>query len=145
MARLHEFIKLSESELEKLTTILNQGIHPAREMKRAHMLLLNHQGYSAQQIVEVIGCSLLTFYNIRNKYKEGGLEAALREKPRTGRPVVYSGADRAKITGLACTDAPDGYSQWSLRLLADKAVELRCVNTKSIGHTTIHRILKKTI
>lgn len=145
MARQFSFIKLKESEVKQLTTLVNLGTHPAREIKRARMLLLNHQGYSSNEISQIIGCSPYTFYNIVNRYKAGGIANALKDKPRSGRPTVYSGVERAKITALACTDAPDGYAKWTIRLLADKTVELECVNSESIGHSTIYRILKKTI
>ena len=59
---------------------------------------------------------------LRDNYLEHGLEC-LREKPRSGRPMVFNGNERARLTALACSDAPEGYWQWSLRLLADKAVE----------------------
>ena len=74
-------------------------------------------------------------------YKESGLDF-LKDKARSGRPQGLSGEDRAKITALACTDAPTGYARWSLRLLADKAVELEYV--ENISHNTVGKILKKT-
>ena len=75
------------------------------------------------------------------KYKETGLEF-LTDKPRPGRPTVIDGLARAKITALACSDAPEGYERWSLRLLADKAVELELV--EAISYMEVSRILKKT-
>ena len=67
----------------------------------------------------------------------------LADKQRIGRPIVISGTERAKITALACSDAPEGHSTWTLRLLADKVVEL--VICERIAHTQVGVILKKTI
>lgn len=75
------------------------------------------------------------------KYKESGLEF-LTDKPRPGRPIEIDGLQRAKITALACSDPPEGYARWSLRMLADKAVELECVDAISYGE--VRNILKKT-
>ncbi len=145
MARKFSFIKLQDSEVQELNSLVTKDIHPAREIKRARMLLLNHQGYNSREITKIIGCSALTFYNTVNNYKNGGLDNAIKDNPRSGRPPVYSGVDRAKITALACTDSPEGYAKWTVRLLADKSVEFGCVNSDAIGYATIHRILKKTI
>ena len=75
------------------------------------------------------------------KYQEIGL-LCLQDKPRSGRPLEFDGTQRAKITALACSQPPAGYGQWSLRLLADKAVELEYCD--SISHTEVANILKKT-
>jgi hypothetical protein len=66
----------------------------------------------------------------------------LEDAPRSGRPVVISGEQRAQITALACSDAPEGHARWDLRLLADKIVELNICET--ISHTHVGNILKKT-
>jgi putative transposase len=77
----------------------------------------------------------------RDAYQEAGL-TMLQDKPRPGRPVVIDGTQRAKITALACSTPPQGHARWSLRLLADKAVELGYVEHLSHDHAGI--ILKKT-
>jgi len=78
----------------------------------------------------------------RDGYLTHGL-AMLTDRPRPGRPTIIDGLQRARITALACSDPPAGYSQWSLRLLADKAVELELV--AEISHNHVSKILKKTI
>ena len=65
----------------------------------------------------------------------------LDERPRTGRPIKFDGEDRAKVTALACSEAPDGHSQWSLRLLAENLVTLELV--EEISYSTVGLILKK--
>ena len=78
---------------------------------------------------------------VRQRYAEGGWQAALAEAPRSGGPQRFDGAQRAALTALACT-APVGHGRWTLRLLADKAVELCLVD--SISHETVGQVLKKT-
>ena len=79
----------------------------------------------------------------REKYSRFGLRQALGEKPRSGHPPKLSGKGEAMLTAIACSDAPEGRTRWTLRLLADKLVELKEVD--SIAHETVRRVLKKTI
>ena len=83
-----------------------------------------------------------TVYNLQRRYLTEGLEWALTEKPRSGKPSVISGEMKARITALACSEAPAGHARWTLRLLADKAVEFGLVD--SISYKTCGEILKKT-
>jgi transposase len=83
-----------------------------------------------------------TVFNIKRRFLQEGLDAALFDKPRSGKPPRIDGTQRAKITALACSKAPDGHARWSLRLLADKAIELGFVDT--ISHNAVKEILKKT-
>jgi transposase len=84
-----------------------------------------------------------TVYNVKRRYLSGGFASALTDKPRSGKPRQIEGTARAKITALACSSAPDGRARWTLRLLADKAVELGFV--ESISHQAVKEILKKTL
>lgn len=77
---------------------------------------------------------------LKQKFLANGLQC-LEEKPRSGRPIVFEGMTRAKITALACSETPVGRAKWSLRLLADKAIELQLV--ENISHTQVQNILKK--
>ena len=94
------------------------------------------------EIVEILGVSAATVARTRARFCQQGLEAALNEKARSGRPIGISAQTRAKVTALACTKAPDGYSKWSLRLLADKVVELEYID--EISYQSVRHILKKT-
>ena len=76
-----------------------------------------------------------------SEYKESGLQV-LEDQLRSGRPIEIDGNQRAKITALACSTPPEGYAQWSLRLLAEKAVELDYC--EHVSHTEVGQILKKT-
>lgn len=135
-------IKLKNAEREILNELTHRGKEKVRKLKRCQILLLSDEGKSDTEIANVVKVSAGTVANIRRRYADDGLESALNEKRRTGAPKKFQGRQRAKITALACSKPPEGHSQWSLRLLADKAVELEFVN--EISHIEVHRILKKT-
>jgi len=136
------YYELKEKDYDYLSNFLKKGKAFVREVKRAEALLLLHNQFSVSDIVHTIGVSQPTVTRLRRNYLEGGLERALYDEKRTGSPKKFSPSDRAKITALACSKAPDGYAKWSLSLLADKLVELNYV--ESISKAQIGRILKKT-
>jgi transposase len=143
MARKRQHIQLSKQDYRSLTNILSKGSSSAREQTRARILDLLHRQKHPQTIADVLGVSSGTVYNVQNRYTEEGLEVALGEKPRSGKPPSITVEEKARITALACSDAPEGYARWSLRLLADKAVEMGYV--ESISHNEVGKILKKTL
>jgi transposase len=134
-------IKLSAKDRQRLNEIISKGTEKSRKITRCRILLLSAQNHSQATIAEMLSVTSHTVRNVCLRYIEEGLEAAISEKPRSGAPGIFDGKQKAKLTALACSKAPDGYSQWSLRLLADKAVELKIVD--SISHTDVGRILKK--
>jgi len=136
-----QHIKLTVSERKKLEKKLSKETLSAKVRKRILGLLALDEGLSYQASQKKLKTSHITLSVWAKKYKESGLDF-LKDKARSGRPQGLSGEDRAKITALACTDAPKGYARWSLRLLADKAVELEYV--ENISHNTVGKILKKT-
>jgi putative transposase len=142
MPRKAQLIELSNGDLSSLKTILRRGATPARTQTRARVLDLLHRGHHPDQVAETLRLSGATVFNIKRRYLEEGLDAALYDKPRSGKPPTIDGKMRAQITALACSRAPEGHAGWTLRLLADKAVELGFVET--ISHTAVKKILKKT-
>jgi len=136
-----QHIILTDSNRTYLTNLIKKGSLPARTYKRALALLELDRGRTFTETATIVGVTKQTVSTWAGKYKQSGLEF-LTDKPRPGRPLVIDGAARAKITALACSDAPEGYERWSLRLLADKAVELELV--ESISYMGVSRILKKT-
>jgi transposase len=136
-----EHVTLTEAHRAELQQLLKKGSLPAYKYKRAIALLELDRGRTFTEVAEMVGVVIQTPSTWVTKYKESGL-AFLNDKPRTGRPKVIDGLQRAKITALACSDPPEGYERWSLRLLADKAVELEIVDDISYGE--VHLILKKT-
>jgi len=136
-----QHITLSEKDLEFLENLLSKGTLKIRKQKRAQALLELNKGKTYQVVSDLVNVSHITLSTWANKYQTEGLNF-LDDKPRSGRPLGLSGEDRAKVTALACSDAPEGYARWSLRLLADKLVELEIVDT--ISFKQVGNILKKT-
>jgi transposase len=126
-----------------LKTLFSGGNGSNRQQRRARILDLLARNSSAAEIATLLGCSPTTVYNVKHRYQAEGLESALTEKPRSGKPVQISGEARARITALACSDAPAGHARWTLRLLADKSVELGFC--ESVSHNHVRQILKKTL
>ncbi len=99
------------------------------------------EGLEDDDITEVLNVSKSTVSRIRTRYCDGGLDSALYEKPRSGAPSKIDGRIEAQLTLLACSEPPDGRSKWTVRLLADKLVEMEVV--ESISHMSVQRLLKK--
>ena len=142
MARKAEPIKLSTEDLRSLKTILRRGTTAARVQTRARVLDLLHRGQHPNSIATTLSLSLPTVFNIKRRYLDEGLESALHDKPRSGTPRRIDGEARAKITALACSEAPARHARWTLRMLADRSVKLGFVET--ISHNAVKQILKKT-
>ena len=134
--------KLSNKDKIFLQDAIKSGTRKAREITRCRILLLSSEGWSNTQVSRALSITSTMVRDVCGRYVERGLDAALGEKKRSGRPQVFDGKARANLTALACSTPPEGYSQWSLRLLADKAVELEYV--KKISHAEVRIILKKT-
>lgn len=136
-----EHVKLSEADRKYLTNLIKKSDVANNKYKRALTLLELDRGATYSAVAKMVGVVGQTPSEWAKKYREIGLEM-LADKPRPGRPKLIDGLQRAKITALACSEPPQGYARWSLRLLADKAVELELV--ESISHSEIGLILKKT-
>jgi len=143
MARQTEFIQLSKDEERSLKTLFRSGSGSNRRQTRARILDLLSKQITPLAITQILGCSPATVYQVKRRFLAEGLESALSEKTRTGKPVSISGEARARITALACSEAPAGHARWTLRLLADKAVELGFL--EAVSHNHVRSILKKTL
>ncbi len=143
MARTAQPITLPKHDLRSLTTILSHGTTAARTQTRARILNLLHRGERPSAIAITLQVSQQTVFNVKRRYLSAGFDAALFDQPRSGRPIRIDGVQRAKITALACSTPPEGHARWSLRLLADKAVELKLC--ASLSHNAVGEILKKTL
>lgn len=126
-----------------MTLILTKKETSAREQTRARILDLLGRAEHPEKIAKLLGAGIATVYNIQKRFLEEGFEAALADKPRSGKPPLIKPEEKARITALACSDAPSGYARWTLRLLSDKAVEMGYV--EQVSHTEVGRILKKTL
>ena len=143
----HRHINLSDDERMELEQLVKSGVHPAREIARARVLLLLDRSQGRQRtIAEVVEAGMVsqgTVSNIKKRYFEGGLEGALHDLPRPGAVPKIDGEVEARLITLACSEPPKGREHWTLRLLADKLVELELVD--SISHVAVGNALKKTL
>jgi transposase len=142
MARSFTPFKLAAADQSALEQFTRTGRRAVRAVRRAQALLALATGIGQQAAGQAAGLSRQTVSQLRRRYEEGGWQVALAEAPRSGTPPRFDGPQRAAVTALACTPAPTGHSRWTLRLLADKAVELCLVDT--ISHETVSQVLKKT-
>ncbi|MDQ3845453.1 MAG: helix-turn-helix domain-containing protein [Bacteroidota bacterium] len=124
-----------------LQGLLSKGSLTAKVFKRATALLELNRGKSFGAVAETLGVCYQSVSTWCTAYKKEGL-GMLHDAPRSGRPIEIDGSQRAKITALACSAAPEGYARWSLRLLADKAVELGYC--EHLSHNYAGELLKKT-
>lgn len=132
---------LSTADRTYLQGLLSKGSLKVKIFKRAQGLLYLDEGKGVLEIGALLGVTYSTVTRWRMKYMELGLKS-LEDKVRPGRPIVISGEQRAKITALACSEAPAGHARWTMRLLSDKAVELGYA--EHLSHTQVRKMLKKT-
>ena len=142
----HLTIHLSDLQRQHLDNLIRAGTAPARAQSRARILLLSDRSQGEcrtdQAIADALRCSRGTIGNVRRRFLDQGLEAALTEKPPPGQAPKITGDIEAQLTVLACSDPPQGKARWTVRLLADKLVELGWL--ESISHVAVHQRLKKT-
>lgn len=136
-----QHVQLSEVDRKYLEDLVSKGDLAVKVYRRALGLLELDRGKTYGAVADTLGVNQSTVSKWAKRYQAEGL-ACLQDKPRSGRPAEIDGVQRAKITALACSDAPEGYGRWSLRLLAQKAVELEYCD--HISHTEVAAILKKT-
>ena len=130
-------VDLSVEELEEAESILHKGRHLASIRNRAQALLLRHNGLTDNVISDVTGLKMRTIVNIKKHYCERGFHDTVYGLARSGRPPTYTAKDEAELTALACSDAPEGRTRWTLELLQENMSNKPC-------KTKIHLMLKKT-
>lgn len=141
-------VHLTDGERECLRHLIATGIAPARKLIHARILLKADQsvqgpGESDETIASAVEVSPPTVFRVRRRYVEHGLETALNRQPPTrDYQRKLDGAQEAHLIALACATPPEGQARWSLRLLADKLVELEVV--EAVSYQTVRRALKKT-
>lgn len=139
-------VRLSKEEREFLKDLVSSSKAAAYKIKHANILLnidVNGQGWTDEEAATAFSCHRNTVANLRQRFVEQGLEMALERKPnqQPARQRVCDGASEAKLIALRCGEPPAGQARWTLRLLADKAVELEIV--PAISHETVRQVLKK--
>ena len=141
MMQTRNRVKLKAKERKILKALISQGEHKARKITRSRILLMSDAGKGDTEIMNALSIARNTVRKVRQRYCQEGLDAAINERARPGAPEKFNGKQRAKITAIACSEAPEGRQRWTLRLLADKLVELKIVD--EISYKTVERTLKK--
>jgi len=118
--KLHS-VKLPKKQRQKLMAMTHTGVHPTRVLRRAQILLKADDGLKDAEIADHVGCTWRSVCDIRKRYCMEGLDRALQDAPRSGRPATFTAKQKATVVALACTDAPEGYALWTLDLLVEKA------------------------
>src|SRR5215207_2287941 len=136
-----QHLTLTDDDRQNLETLLSKGTLKALTFKRATALLLLDRGKTLVDVAATLTVTSRVVATWRTRYARSGLKC-LDDAPRSGRPTVFDGLQRAKITALATSDVPEGYARWSLRLLADKAVESGICD--DVSYTFVREVLKKT-
>ena len=148
MPSVKYIIELTDTDRETLLDTVAKGASPAKAILRANILLAsdknNKKHMTVAEIAEAYHTTPTTVQNVRTSYANNGLDATINRKKRTTPPVPpkVTGDVEAHIIVLACGEPPEGYSKWTLRLLAEKCVELNYA--ESLSHVTVSRVLKKT-
>ena len=134
-------VTLTSDERTTLESFVHRGKANARTLTRARILLKSAEGWSTAALAAAFDVCEATVTNVRGRFAHGGLEAVLHDKVQQHRRSALSGLQTAHLVAVACSPSPDGHDHWTVRLLAQKAVDLGFV--KSISPTTIHELLKK--
>jgi transposase len=134
-------VDLDERERNELEQLTTKGRSGARKTRRARILLLADEGRIDKEIASFLGSAVTTVERVRKRFVEEGLEAALSERPRPGAARKLDGRQEAFLMALACSDVPEGKGHWSMRMLAERLVELEVVD--EISDETVRRTLKR--
>jgi len=141
-------VRLTESERKTLRDVIKKLSGRSQKVRRAHILLkadADGPGWTDARIADAFACRTRTVETIRQRFVENGFEETLkgRQRSQPATEKLLNGEQEAKVIATRLGPPPQGYSNWSLRLLARKVVELEIV--ESISHETVRRTLKKTV
>lgn len=135
-------LHLTDEERELIEAYRAKGLHPAREVNRAHILAALDRGVPEAQIMAVLGVGRTAIWRTRSAYLDGGVEYALQDVARPGKPRRYDTDVEAQVSALACSEPPAGAQRWTLELLEQAAQAQAGIGT--ISRETVRRLLKKT-
>ncbi len=140
MGRRPAQVLLTETEQTELQAFVRTGTASARAITRARILLLSAVPHPIASIATMLGVCPATVQNVRTRYRTGGLAAALHDQPRAGQPRKVTPREEAYITTIACSTPPHGQARWTIRLVADRLVELHGVD---LSDEAVRQVLKK--
>jgi len=140
-------VTLEPKEREMVQRVIRKGRAAARKLMHARILLKadsseGQPGWTDERIAQALDIHCATVANVRRRFVEEGLDAALTPRSGGHRPRKLDGDAEAHLIALACGEPPQGHERWTLRLLADRMVELEYVDT--VSHETVRQTLKKT-
>jgi transposase len=135
-------LHLTEPDRRALNALRSKGVHPAREVNRAHVLMALDQGVPEALICQVLRLGRTALWRTRAAYRQGGLEFALHDEPRSGQPRKYQTGQEAEVVALACSAPPGGRKRWTIRLLTAAARERP--GLANVNRETVRQMLKKT-
>jgi len=138
-------IALTRAERATLRTLLKKGTHKARELTRARVLLKSADGMAQARIANDENVNRSTVKDVRDRFREGGLERALRDAPRSGQPRKLDDKAEAHLIALACSDAPEGRDHWTLELLQRQMIrdkKVKAISTVALWHRLKNRAVK---
>ena len=141
-------VTLTSSEREQLQAVMSKGKHSSLQFRNACILLNCDEGEQGQktsneQIAQILQITTKTVERLKQRFIEEGFEACMDRKPYPEvKEVITDGDFEAHLVAISCSKAPDGHARWSLRMLADKMVELKYV--ESVSYETVRQVLKKT-
>jgi transposase len=139
-------VRLTAGDRRELKQMARSGKHPARVLIHARILLkadAGGPGWDDAAIAEALDCGTRTVARVRKKFAQGGLDLALHRKKPTGRQYrKLDGKQEARLVALACSAPPAGKARWTLKMLADRLVELEVID--AVSDETVRRTLKKT-
>lgn len=136
-------VKLTKAEKKELGSIISSGKHAAKKVRKARVLLKADQGWLDSGIAEAFDLHVRTVERMRQEFVEKGFEAFLAGSyTRREYPHKLDGKAEAHLIAIACSEPPEGHTRWTLQLLGDRLVQLKCVD--SICPETVRQVLKKT-
>jgi transposase len=134
-------MQLTEADRKVINGIRSSGLHQAREVNRAHVLSCLDRGIPEAQIMEVLGIGRSSIWRARAAYLQGGVDLALFDLARSGRPRQYDSDAEARVTALACATPPAGRQRWTIMELERAARQEQGLS--KVSRETVRRMLKK--
>jgi transposase len=141
MSQKKYVVKLDDSERQQLEELLRGGLHRARKLTRARILLKADDGCTDEEIVKALNVGRATVERLRQRFVESSLEC-LHDQPRPGADPKLDEKGEARLIAEACSPAPEGRAKWTLELLAERVVALQL--TDSYSYESVRRVFKKT-
>lgn len=145
---VHYKVTLTKEERDQLKAVISKGRHSSLQYRNACILINCDEGSYGEkvpneQIAQVLQINTKTVERLKERFVEEGFEACIDRKPYPQKKEIKADGDfEAHLVALSCSQTPEGYTRWSLRMLADKMIELKYVD--NVSHETIRQVLKKT-